>query len=98
MVGVTASSLSFIPPLGLSEVSLGAFEQVFSWHGVERSIALSLFSALLSSYIACLLAFAVLMSCWQSRWWRRIEVTLSPLLALPHVAFAIASLPIFLRG
>ncbi|GAM55973.1 ABC transporter [Vibrio ishigakensis] len=89
MVGVTASSLSFIPPLGLSEVSLGAFEQVFSWHGVERSIALSLFSALLSSYIACLLAFAVLMSCWQSRWWRRIEVTLSPLLALPHVAFAI---------
>ncbi|WP_261815850.1 ABC transporter permease [Vibrio gallicus] len=89
MLGVSASSLSFIPPLGMEQVSLQAFSDVFSWHGVGRSIALSLSSALLSSYLACLLTFVILQSCWHSRWWRRIEITLSPLLALPHVAFAI---------
>ncbi|MPW35066.1 ABC transporter permease [Vibrio sp. B1Z05] len=89
MLGVVSSSLSYIPPLGMSSVSLTGFEQVFAWNGVWRSIALTLFSAIVSSYLACLISFAVLQRCWNTRWWQKIELSLSPLLSIPHVAFAI---------
>ncbi len=89
IVGVFASALSYIPPVGLHQVSTLGFQQVFEWQGVERSIALTLFSTLISSYLACVLAFLILQSSWQSRWWNKIESLLSPLLAMPHVAFAI---------
>ncbi|GAD78436.1 putative ABC transporter permease protein [Vibrio ezurae NBRC 102218] len=89
MLGVVSSSLSFIPPLGMHSFSLTGFEQVLAWSGVWRSIGLTLFSALLSSYLACLISFAILQRCWDTRWWKKIEVSLSPLLSIPHVAFAI---------
>ncbi|GAD89424.1 putative ABC transporter permease protein [Vibrio halioticoli NBRC 102217] len=89
MLGVVSSSLSFIPPLGMSSISLTGFEHVFAWNGVWRSIALTLFSAIVSSYLACLISFAVLQRCWNTRWWQKIELSLSPLLSIPHVAFAI---------
>ncbi|MCG9692254.1 thiamine ABC transporter permease [Vibrio sp. Isolate22] len=89
VVGVVASSLSYIPPLGLMEPSLNGFSQVFQWEGAWHSIGLSLCSAIASSYIACFLTFCILQASWGKRFWRKIELTLSPMLAIPHVAFAI---------
>ncbi|OBT17222.1 thiamine ABC transporter permease [Vibrio sp. UCD-FRSSP16_10] len=89
VLGVVSSSLSFIPPLGMTSFSIHGFEQVFAWNGVWRSISLSLSSALISSYLACLITFAILQSCWNRSWWKKIEWSLSPLLSIPHVAFAI---------
>ncbi len=86
---MVASSLSFIPPLGLNELSLNGFHQVFQWEGVEHSIVLSLTSAVASSYMACFLTFAILQACWGKPFWKKVELTLSPMLAIPHVAFAI---------
>ncbi|MBY7659896.1 thiamine ABC transporter permease [Vibrio atlanticus] len=89
VAGVVASSLSYIPPLGLVEPSLNGFEQVFQWEGVWHSIALSLSSAFASSYIACFLTFCIIQATWGKPFWKKIELTLSPMLAIPHVAFAI---------
>ena len=35
------------------------------------------------------LAFCILQASWGNKFWRKIELTLSPMLAIPHVAFAI---------
>ncbi|WGV99272.1 thiamine ABC transporter permease [Vibrio sp. YMD68] len=89
VVGVIASSFSYIPPINMHTLSFLGFQWVFEWQGVWQSIGLSLFSALASSYLAALLSFAILLSCWGKPFWNKIELALSPLLALPHVAFAI---------
>ncbi|WP_373958453.1 ABC transporter permease [Vibrio gigantis] len=89
VAGVVASSLSFIPPLGLEEPTLKGFSQVFQWEGVWHSIGLTLCSAFISSYLACFLTFCILQATWQRPFWRKIELTLSPMLSIPHVAFAI---------
>ncbi|NOH79594.1 thiamine ABC transporter permease [Vibrio sp. RE86] len=89
LLGVVFSALGYIPPIGLDTFTLDGFSQVFAWAGVEKSILLTLFSTLASSYLACFITFIILLSSWQTRFWRRIEMTLSPLLAMPHVAFAI---------
>ncbi len=89
LLGVVASAFGYVPPIGLSEVSLSGFQAVFAWEGVWQSMGLTLYSAVLSSYLACLMTFAILQASWQRKFWRRIELTLSPLLAMPHVAFAI---------
>lgn len=89
LAGVVVASLGYIPPLNLNEFSVTGFTDVFAWQGVEKSIALTLTTAILSSYFACFLAFAIIAASWNSRWWKKIELALSPLLALPHVAFAI---------
>ncbi|ANQ21315.1 thiamine ABC transporter permease [Vibrio natriegens] len=89
LLGVVVSALGYVPPIGLSQFSLNGFAAVFDWQGVWTSIGLTLYSAIFSSYLACILTFAILQSAWNSRFWRKIEVFLSPLLAMPHVAFAI---------
>lgn len=89
LLGVVVASLGYIPPLSMTQFSLEGFEQVFAWQGVKTSIMLTIGTAFVSSYLACLVCFAILASSWNSRWWNKIELTLSPLLALPHVAFAI---------
>ncbi|WP_117234515.1 ABC transporter permease [Vibrio maerlii] len=89
VAGVLFSSLGYIPPIGLNELSIDGFKQLFAWQGVWQSIGLSVFSSLASSYLACIMSFAVLQSCWNSKLWKPIELLLSPLLAMPHVAFAI---------
>ncbi|MDC5810035.1 thiamine ABC transporter permease [Vibrio europaeus] len=89
LLGVLVSSLGYIPPIGLNQFSIDGFSAVFGWAGVWQSIGLTVYSAILSSYLACLITFAILQSAWKSPFWRKIELSLSPLLAMPHVAFAI---------
>ncbi|WP_165313138.1 ABC transporter permease [Vibrio ziniensis] len=89
LLGVVVSAFGYVPAIGLSAFSLSGFAEVFNWHGVGISLCLTLCSAVISSYLACLITFAILQSCWNTRLWRKIEVSLSPLLAMPHVAFAI---------
>ncbi|EEX92004.1 ABC transporter permease protein YnjC [Vibrio orientalis CIP 102891 = ATCC 33934] len=89
LLGVVMAALGYIPPVGLTSIGLDGFTQVFNWSGVSTSISLTLYSTIVSSYLACFITFMILQSCWNKRFWRVIETTLSPLLAMPHVAFAI---------
>ncbi|OEE79076.1 ABC transporter permease [Vibrio genomosp. F6] len=89
IVGVILSSLGYIPAIGLSQVSLNGYLAVFQWSGSAQSLGLTVFSTLTSSLLTCLITFAILQNSWQSTAWKKIENLLSPLLAMPHVAFAI---------
>lgn len=89
VLGIVSSALGYIPAVGLNSVGVEAFQQVWQWTGIERSLLLSLSSTLLSTYLALAISFAILASLWHSQYWRRVEHALSALLALPHVAFAI---------
>ncbi|WP_070963074.1 ABC transporter permease [Vibrio sonorensis] len=89
LIGVVSSSFGYIPPIGLNEITLHAYIAIFDWAGVERSLLLTISSALISTYLACIICFAILQQLWLNKHWRKIESSLSPLLAMPHVAFAI---------
>ncbi|MGF1769380.1 ABC transporter permease [Enterovibrio makurazakiensis] len=89
LLGVSLSSLGYIPPLGMHHPSFDGFAMVFDWQGVWRSIAMTIYSTVASTYLACIITFAILQASWGTSFWRKIEVSLSPLLAVPHVAFAI---------
>lgn len=89
LLGVVISALGYVPPIGLNQISLNGFFAVFDWEGVWTSIGLTIYSSLFSSYLACLFTFAILQSTWRTAFWRKVEACLSPLLAMPHVAFAI---------
>ncbi|MDD1782590.1 thiamine ABC transporter permease [Enterovibrio sp. ZSDZ35] len=89
LTGVAVSSLGYIPPLDMHTLTLSGFSMVFSWEGVWQSIGMTVYSAIASTYLACLITFAILQASWGTRFWRSVEVALSPLLAVPHVAFAI---------
>ncbi|WP_038174458.1 ABC transporter permease [Vibrio pacinii] len=89
LLGVVFSALGYIPPVGLNQFSFDGFYAVFDWQGVEKSIAITIYTTLVSCYLACMITFAVLQATWHSKFWRKVEVSLAPLLAMPHVAFAI---------
>lgn len=89
ILGVFVAAFGYIPPLDMTTFSLLGFEKVFAWQGVWHSIHLTLFSAVASSYLACFITFAILQATWHKPFWRKVELSLSPLLAMPHVAFAI---------
>lgn len=89
LIGLMLTALGYIPALDMYKASFAGFKMVFAWQGVEQSLALTFFSALISTYLAALISFAILQACWGRRFWQIIEASLSPLLAMPHVAFAI---------
>jgi len=89
IIGVMLSSFSYIPPVGLDSLSLQGYADVLNWPGISTSSLLTLFTALTSTYLALTICFAILQSLWRNKHWKRVELMLSPLLAVPHVAFAI---------
>lgn len=89
IVGVLSASFSYMPPIGLHNLSLDGYVSVFEWSGVWHSLLLTLSSAFISTLITALLTFIILQSTWKLPVWKKIEFLLSPLLAMPHVAFAI---------
>lgn len=88
-LGVLLTSLSYLPPIGLTHLSLDGFRSVFEWSAVWQSIFLTISSTLLSCVISCIMAFSIIQATWGSRFWKIVDKSLAPLLAMPHVAFAI---------
>lgn len=89
LIGVLSSSLSYIPSIGLTQFTLNGYHAAFEWSGVWHSILLTLSSAIISTFFTCIISFAILQSGWYRPIWKKIEPLLAPLLAMPHVAFAI---------
>lgn len=95
IIGLISSAFSYFPALGLNEFSLLGFKQLVVWPGLLDSIILSLAITFASTFLTALLSFAIVQSMWQSRNWKWIEGLLAPLLALPHVTFAIGFVFLF---
>ncbi|PSW13596.1 thiamine ABC transporter permease [Photobacterium rosenbergii] len=89
IVGLLLPSLSYIPTLGIDNISLSAFYDVAIWPNLTASVALSLSTGLGSTLLALFFTYTILKRYWGTARWQKLERTLSPMLAMPHVAFAI---------
>lgn len=89
VLGLVVPAFSWLPSLGMVTPGFNAFADVASWPGLSHSLLLTLFTGLGSTAIATLFCFLILKQYWNSPYWKRIEHSLSPMLAMPHVAFAI---------
>ncbi len=89
LIGVVFAAAGYLPAIGLNHASSAAFAALWHWPGILDSVLLTMFSGLLSTCGAALLCFSVLQRFWLHRHWKHIETLLAPLLAMPHVAFAI---------
>ncbi|PSU34279.1 ABC transporter permease [Photobacterium lutimaris] len=89
IIGLSLSSLSWLPTLGFESVNLNAFSEVVTWPNLTTSIGLSLLSGLGSTALALYFTYVILKRYWGTNRWQTLERTLSPMLAMPHVAFAI---------
>lgn len=89
ILGAILPALGYLPPLNLTEPNIQGLISVFDWAGVWTSISLSIYSSAISTFLACLFSFIIIQASWGTKFWYKLEKTLAPLLALPHVAFAI---------
>ncbi|WP_087018593.1 ABC transporter permease [Thaumasiovibrio subtropicus] len=93
--GILLPALSYIPTLGYTEFSVSGFIAVFDWHGVTQSIHVTLLTGTVSTLLAVCLSFLITRNLWNSQRWRRLQHLLTPVIALPHAAFAIGFLFLF---
>lgn len=89
LLGLLLPAISWLPPLGYHSPDLTAFGLVNDWPGLSATIGLTLFTGLGSTLLALLFTYFILRRYWDTSRWQWLENTLSPMLALPHVAFAI---------
>lgn len=90
LAGVLLPAASWLPTLGYHSPNLNAFTQVADWPNLSLSVALTLFTGLSSTFIALLVTYLVLSRHWGKPFWKKLEQSLSPMLAMPHVALAIS--------
>lgn len=90
LFAVVLPAFNYFPALGRNTFSLEVFQQLWATPGLSKMMMLSLFCGLISTLIAFKLNVLILATFYQSRWLSRIEHALSPVLAVPHAAAAIA--------
>ncbi|QFI38223.1 thiamine ABC transporter permease [Moritella marina ATCC 15381] len=89
LVGLIFAAFGYIPAIDQYTFSFTGFNALLAWPGLNQSIMLTLFVSITSTLLSAVCCFAILQSCWHSRWWKQIETLLAPIMALPHVAFAV---------
>lgn len=85
---VLLPAFGYLPALGGDSVSLAPWQMLFAQPGLERSVAISFTSGLVSTAIALIIVVLFLAASrgtWLDRGIRRL---VSPLLAIPHAAIA----------
>ncbi|WP_143698172.1 thiamine ABC transporter permease [Vibrio sp. qd031] len=87
--GVIASALGYMPMLGLNHVGIDYWNMVWQWPGVERSLSITIVTATVSTVLSVYFCFSILHRSWDSHRMTSLLRWLSPMLAFPHVGFAI---------
>lgn len=95
LIATLAPAFSWIPVLGLNTPSLDSWYQLFTQPSIWQSITLSLSITLCSTLLTLIFTFTLLVKFYHSRHWSWIIGTLSPIFALPHVAFTIGFVFLF---
>jgi putative thiamine transport system permease protein len=89
LVGTLLPSLNYLPVIGHTDLSLSVWVDFFSYPGIQTAIFVTLFSGLTASFCAVSLAFLFVIVSYGNALWRFFEKILSPVLSIPHAAFAI---------
>ncbi|WP_218353599.1 ABC transporter permease [Alteromonas lipotrueiana] len=90
VVGVMLPAVGFFPALEQHSLSSEPITRLLAYPGIAKMAGLSLFTALLATLIAFIGTVALLAQFYQRKWLGLIQHGLSPVLAIPHAAAAIA--------
>ncbi len=82
-------AFGYLPAAGESRFSIEPFRQLLSHPSLPGALRSTLFSGIGASLVSLVLALWIAVSLYGSRLWRIIELSLAPLLSIPHAAFAI---------
>ncbi|MDO6764509.1 ABC transporter permease [Agarivorans sp. 1_MG-2023] len=85
-------AFGYLPIASKTELNLSVWRELFSYSSLWHSLALSIFTGWVAAILSLVSALWLIMHCYQSAWWRFLEKSLAPFLAIPHAAMAIALL------
>jgi putative thiamine transport system permease protein len=95
MAGVLLPAFGFNPAVQQAPLGMDAIALVLAEPGILKSLGLTLFTGIGATLVSLLFCFLIASFCWQTRWWSVIRTALTPILSLPHVAFAIGFVFLF---
>lgn len=89
LAGAAAPAFGYLPALGGDTFSLEPWRRFAAYPGVAGAIAASLWTGLAAAALSFALTIGFAAACHQTRLFALMRRLLSPLLAVPHAAFAI---------
>ncbi|WP_299983356.1 hypothetical protein [Desulfobacula sp.] len=89
LFGTLLPSMNYLPVIGHTHVSLSVWFDFFSYPGIQTAIRVTLFSGLTASFGVVCLGFLFITFSYGNALWKFFEKILSPVLSIPHAAFAI---------
>mgnify|MGYP001056459745 CR=1 FL=1 len=89
LLGTWLPAFGYLPVVGAQEFSLTPFIQLFAHPSTWPSLKVTLVSGLVASGLAFFISQWLALSLYGSKTWQILIRSLSPLLAIPHAAFAI---------
>ncbi len=89
LIGTLLPAFGYMPVLGRSEVSLLAWRELFATPGLGRSIVVSLAVGFATTILSCAIVVLIAAASHGTRAFALIRRSLSPILAVPHVAVAV---------
>jgi putative thiamine transport system permease protein len=89
LLATVLPSLGYLPALGGERLSLGPWRQLFDAPGLATALRLSLVSGLVSTALALALTLLVFAAGQGTRALTRAKRSMTPLLAVPHLAVAV---------
>lgn len=92
LVSTWVQSFGYLPSIGLNQFSLDPWIQLFAYPGFGSSVRATLISGIGATLLALSITFLLFAVTFHNRFWKVLDQTLAPLLALPHAAFAIGFL------
>jgi putative thiamine transport system permease protein len=92
LIGAILPALGYLPPLGGVRFSLDPALTFITLPGIDRSIALSLFSGILATAVSTLAALILPGLLYGQSAFRMLGRYLSPILSLPHITVAVGIL------
>lgn len=89
LVGTVLPAFGYLPAIGGDRLSLAPWRELFAYPGFATSLRLTLFTGIVTTTLALLLAIGLMAFAYGRPWMRRLGTLLAPLLATPHSALAI---------
>ncbi|EPJ48165.1 MAG: hypothetical protein OFPII_07400 [Osedax symbiont Rs1] len=89
LIGTWLPALGYMPSIGSESISWRPLIAVYTHPSTATSITTSLSSSILSTLLSFIISQCICMQLYQTSSWRWLHRLLAPLLAIPHLAFAI---------
>lgn len=92
LISTWTQAFGYMPSIGSNHFSLEPWTRLFTHPGFVNSLKATLVSGIGATLLSLSITFLLFAVSYQTRFWKLLNQTLAPLLAIPHAAFAIGFL------